>query len=252
MTIKPPAAPLLDHVTDWVFDLDNTLYPAECDLFAEIDTRMTDFVARLTGLERAEARKLQKHYYATYGTTLSGLMTEHGLDPAEFLHFVHEIDLSPLPDLPHLRSAIAALPGRKFIYTNGPRRHAERVIEKIGLAHLFTDSFGIEESAYTPKPHLPAYERFCHLHEVEPQGAAFFEDLARNLLPAKTLGFTTVLVQSAKDWSHEPIEARPAGAGDVFGGDGAEHIDYITGDLAAFLDQAAPRPPAEPKDETDA
>jgi pyrimidine 5'-nucleotidase len=93
-----------------VFDLDNTLYPAECDLFAEIDTRMTDFVARLTGLERLEARKLQKHYYATYGTTLSGLMTEHGLDPAEFLHYVHEIDLSPLPDLPHLRAAIAPHP----------------------------------------------------------------------------------------------------------------------------------------------
>ena len=240
MVIKPPV-PQLDHVTDWVFDLDNTLYPATCDLFAEIDTRMTDFVARLTGLERTEARKLQKHYYATYGTTLSGLMIEHGLDPAEFLHYVHEIDLSPLPDLPHLRAAIAALPGRRFIYTNGPRRHAERVIEKMGLAHLFNDSFGIEESAYTPKPHLPAYQSFCRIHKVEPLGAAFFEDLARNLLPAKSLGFTTVLVQSAKDWSHEPIEARPAGAGDVFGGDVNGHIDYITGDLAGFLDQAVPR-----------
>ena len=248
MTINPPPAPKMGHVTDWVFDLDNTLYPAECDLFAEIDTRMTDFVARLTGLERLEARKLQKHYYATYGTTLSGLMTEHGLDPAEFLHYVHEIDLSPLPDLPHLRAAIAALPGRRFIYTNGPRRHAERVIEKMGLAHLFNDSFGIEESAYTPKPHLPAYQAFCRIHKVEPQGAAFFEDLARNLLPAKTLGFTTVLVQSAKDWSHEPVEARPAGAGDVFGGDGDGHIDYITGDLAGFLDQAVPRPALKEKD----
>ena len=241
MKPRTPPDPQLDHVADWVFDLDNTLYPATCDLFAEIDTRMTDFVARLTGLERSEARKLQKHYYATYGTTLSGLMTEHGLDPAEFLHYVHEIDLSPLPDLPHLRSAIAALPGRKFIYTNGPRRHAERVTEKMGLAHLFTDSFGIEESAFTPKPHRSAYETFCKLHKVVPQGAAFFEDLARNLLPAKSLGFTTVLVHSEKDWSHEPIEARPAGAGDVFGGDGSDHIDYITGDLAGFLVTASPK-----------
>jgi len=248
MTNSLPPAPKLGHVTDWVFDLDNTLYPAECDLFAEIDTRMTDFVARLTGLERSAARTLQKGYYAKYGTTLSGLMTEHGLDPAEFLHYVHEIDLSPLPDLPHLRSAIAALPGRKFVYTNGPRRHAERVTEKMGLAHLFNASFGIEESAYTPKPHLPAYQTFCRLHQVEPQGAAFFEDLARNLLPAKSLGFTTVLVHSAKDWSHEPIEARPAGAGDVFGGDGNGHIDYITGDLAAFLDSAVPRLTANAKD----
>ncbi|MEX1249703.1 MAG: pyrimidine 5'-nucleotidase [Hyphomonas sp.] len=248
MTSNLPLVPKLDHVTDWVFDLDNTLYPATCDLFAEIDTRMTDFVARFTGLERGEARTLQKHYYAKYGTTLSGLMTEHGLDPAEFLHYVHEIDLSPLPDLPHLRSAIAALPGRKFIYTNGSRRHAERVIEKMGLAHLFNASFGIEESAYTPKPNLPAYQSFCRLHQVEPLGAAFFEDLARNLLPAKSLGFTTVLVHSAKDWSHEPIEARPAGAGDVFGGDGTGHIDYITGDLAGFLDQAVPRLTTNAKD----
>ncbi|MFN7163609.1 MAG: pyrimidine 5'-nucleotidase [Hyphomonas sp.] len=248
MENRPRSAPALSHVADWVFDLDNTLYPAECDLFAEIDTRMTDFVARFTGLERTEARKLQKHYYATYGTTLSGLMTEHALDPAEFLHYVHEIDLSPLPDLPQLRDAIAALPGRKFIYTNGSRRHAERVTEKMGLAHLFNASFGIEESAYTPKPNLPAYQSFCRIHQVEPQGAAFFEDLARNLLPAKSLGFTTVLVHSAKDWSHEPIEARPAGAGDVFGGDGGGHIDYITGDLAGFLDEAVPRPALKPKD----
>lgn len=248
MTIKLRPAPQLGHVTDWVFDLDNTLYPAECDLFAEIDTRMTDFVARLTGLEHPEARKLQKHYYATYGTTLSGLMTEHGLAPEEFLHYVHEIDLSPLPDLPALRSAIAALPGRKFIYTNGPRRHAERVTEKMGLAHLFTDSFGIEESAFTPKPHLSAYETFCRLHSVTPGKAIFFEDLARNLLPAKSLGFTTVLVHSEKDWSHEPIEARPAGAGDVFGGDGESHIDYITGDLAGFLDSALARPDPKLKD----
>ena len=235
MASDPPG---LGHVADWVFDLDNTLYPAECDLFAEIDTRMTDFVARLTNLPREEARKLQKHYYATYGTTLAGLMTEHGLDPADFLHYVHEIDLSPLPDLPTLRSALAALPGRKFIYTNGPRRHAERVTEKMGLAHLFNASFGIEDSAYTPKPNLSAYQSFCQINRVTPEGAAFFEDLARNLLPAKSLGFTTVLVHSTKDWSHEPVEARPAGAGDRFGGDGEGHIDYITGDLAGFLQSA--------------
>lgn len=241
MTKPLPPAPQLDHVTDWVFDLDNTLYPAECDLFAEIDTRMTDFVARLTGFERAEARNLQKHYYATYGTTLSGLMKEHGLDPADFLSYVHEIDLSPLPDLPLLRAAIAALPGRKFVYTNGSRRHAERVTDKMGLTHLFDGAFGIEDSAYTPKPHLSAYETFCRTHAVTPGRAIFFEDLARNLLPAKSLGFTTVLVHSDKDWSHEPIEARPAGAGDAFGGDGSQHIDYITGDLAAFLGSALPR-----------
>lgn len=243
MTLRLPAGAGFDHVEDWVFDLDNTLYPAECDLFAEIDTRMTDFVSRTLNLGREEARRMQKGYYAEYGTTLSGLMIVHGLDPAEFLNYVHEIDLSPLPDLPDLRAALSALPGRKFVYTNGSRRHAERVTERMGLSHLFDGSFGIEDGAYTPKPKPESYDAFCRLHGVRPGGAIFFEDLARNLKPAKSLGFTTVLVHSDKDWSHEPVEARPAGAGDAFGNgsfgdDGPGHIDYVTGDLAGFLSSA--------------
>ena len=117
----------LAHVTDWVFDLDNTLYPAHCDLFAQIDARMTDFVARFLRVDHAEARGLQKQYYAEHGTTLKGLMTLHGMAPAEFLAHVHEIDLTLLPRCELLRGAIAGLPGRKFVYTNGSRRHAERV-----------------------------------------------------------------------------------------------------------------------------
>jgi putative hydrolase of the HAD superfamily len=227
-----------DHVTDWVFDLDNTLYPAECDLFAEIDTRMTAFVSRVLALPPQEARKVQKDYYKTYGTTLSGLMHVNQIEPADFLHYVHDIDLSPLPDLPDLRAAIEALPGRKFVYTNGSRRHAERVTEKMGLSHLFHDSFGIEDAAYTPKPKQDSYDRFCGLHGVDPKQSIFFEDLARNLLPAKDMGFTTVLVHSEKDWSHEPIEARPATLEDILKDDGPDHIDYVTGDLAAFLEAA--------------
>lgn len=227
-----------EHVTDWVFDLDNTLYPAECDLFAEIDTRMTEFVSSFLGLPSAEARKVQKHYYKTYGTTLSGLMDLHDMEPTDFLHQVHEIDLTPLPDLPDLRAALAALPGRKFVYTNGSRRHAERVTEKMELAHLFDGSFGIEDADYTPKPHLDSYHAFLKQHDVNPNGAIFFEDLARNLRPAKDLGFTTVLVHSEKDWSHEPVGARPATLEDLLKDDGPDHIDYVTGDLAAFLNAA--------------
>ncbi|KCZ92109.1 pyrimidine 5'-nucleotidase [Hyphomonas johnsonii] len=226
------------HVRDWVFDLDNTLYPAECDLFAEIDTRMTDFVSRLLDLPPDEARKVQKQYYAAYGTTLSGLMEVHKLDPQKFLSYVHDIDLSPLPDLPALRSALEKLPGRKFVYTNGSRGHAERVTEKMGLAHVFNGSFGIEDAAYTPKPRPASYAAFNTMHGVDPHGAIFFEDLARNLAPAKDIGFTTVLVHSEKDWSHEPVEARPANLQDLLGDDGPDHIDYVTGDLAAFLEAA--------------
>lgn len=226
------------HVRNWVFDLDNTLYPAECDLFAEIDTRMTDFVSRLLKLPPDEARKVQKKYYADYGTTLAGLMTVHKIDPSDFLDHVHKIDLSPLPDLPKLRSALERLPGRKFVYTNGSRGHAEQVTDRMGLSHLFDGSFGIEDSDYVPKPRPASYAAFQKLHDVDPHGAIFFEDLARNLAPAKHVGFTTVLVHSEKDWSHEPIEARPASLADVLGDDGPDHIDYVTGDIAAFLEAA--------------
>ena len=215
----------------WVFDLDNTLYPAECDLFAEIDQRMTDFVARFLRLDRAEARTLQKRYYAEHGTTLKGLMTMHGMAPDEFLAHVHEIDLSPLPIKPDLCDAIAALPGRKLVYTNGSRRHAERVTEYMKVHTAFDGLFGIEDSGYHPKPSQDAYDAFCTHYDVDPSKAVLLEDLERNLAPAHAMGFATVLVHSSKDWSHEPAAARPAGIGD----DLPPHIDYVTRDLTEFL-----------------
>ncbi|MEM9939117.1 MAG: pyrimidine 5'-nucleotidase [Pseudomonadota bacterium] len=221
----------LSNRSVWVFDLDNTLYPAGCDLFAEIDQRMTDFVARFLHMERTEARALQKKYYAEHGTTLNGLMTLHGMDPAEFLSHVHEIDLSPLPQDQDLAEAITALPGRKFVYTNGSRGHADRVTKYMGLGNVFDGAFAIEDSAYTPKPAQSSYDGFCARFDIVPEEAVFFEDLARNLAPAHKMGFATVLVQSDKDWSHEPEAARPAGIGD----DRPPHIDYVTDNLTRFL-----------------
>ena len=224
------ASALLDRQV-WVFDLDNTLYPAECDLFAEIDQRMTDFVARFLRLPRDEARAVQKSYYTEHGTTLNGLMSMHGMEPDEFLAHVHEIDLSPLPRTPELAEAIAALPGRKFVFTNGSRGHARRVTDYMGLGEVFDGQFGIEDSHFTPKPDLSSYQAFNRVFGVAPEEAVFFEDLARNLAPAHAMGFATVLVQSEKDWSHEPAAARPAGIGD----DLPPHIDYVTRDLTGFL-----------------
>ncbi|NQY98103.1 MAG: pyrimidine 5'-nucleotidase [Henriciella sp.] len=224
------ASALIDRQV-WVFDLDNTLYPAECDLFAEIDQRMTDFVARFLRLPRDEARAVQKQYYAEHGTTLNGLMSMHGMQPDEFLDHVHEIDLSPLPRTPELAEAIGALPGRKFVYTNGSRGHARRVTDYMGLGDVFDGQFAIEDSHFKPKPDLSSYEAFNRLYGIDPRQAVFFEDLARNLAPAHTMGFATVLVQSGKDWSHEPASARPAGIGD----DLPPHIDYVTRDLTGFL-----------------
>lgn len=224
------ASALLDRQV-WVFDLDNTLYPAECDLFAEIDQRMTDFVARFLRLPRDEARAVQKSYYAEHGTTLNGLMSMHGMEPDEFLAHVHEIDLSPLPRTPELAEAISALPGRKFVFTNGSRGHARRVTDYMGLGDVFDGQFGIEDSHFTPKPDLSSYQAFNRVFGIAPEEAVFFEDLARNLAPAHAMGFATVLVQSEKDWSHEPAAARPAGIGD----DLPPHIDYVTRDLTGFL-----------------
>ncbi|MEM8615647.1 MAG: pyrimidine 5'-nucleotidase [Pseudomonadota bacterium] len=232
---------LLEKRDVWVFDLDNTLYPASCDLFAEIDQRMTDFVARFLRLSRSEARTIQKQYYAEYGTTLNGLMSLHGMDPADFLAHVHEIDLSPLPRDLGLKASIEALPGRKYVYTNGSRRHADRVTAYMGIDACFNGQFGIEDSDYQPKPAPAAYDRFCETFDIDPERAVFFEDLARNLAPASDLGFATVLVQSDKDWSHEPQSARPSQIGD----DLPRHIDYVTRDLPDFLhrivNQVAPK-----------
>lgn len=228
---SPASLTRLSHCDVWVFDLDNTLYPAECDLFAEIDTRMTEFVARFLRLSTQDARALQKQYYAKYGTTLKGMMTLHGMEPDEFLAHVHEIDLSPLPQDPALADAINALPGTKYVYTNGSRRHAERVTDYMGLSACFSGLFGIEDSAYIPKPNSDAYDAFLAQYHIDPKRAVFFEDLSRNLVPAHELGFATVLVQSGKDWSHEPAVARPAGLGD----DQPGHIDYVTHDLTGFL-----------------
>src|SRR5215470_11101633 len=141
----------VDHVTDWVFDLDNTLYPARCNLFAQVDRRIGLFIEGLLGLEQGPARELQKRYFREHGTTLRGLMTHHGIDPRAFLDFVHEIDLAPVPPSPALDAALAALPGRKFIFTNGSVAHADRVMGRLGVAHHFEGIFDIVAADYLPK-----------------------------------------------------------------------------------------------------
>ena len=223
----------LSHVDYWVFDLDNTLYPAECDLFAQIDQRMTSFVAEYLSLSRDDARKIQKEYYATHGTTLNGLMLNHNMDPADFLHFVHDIDLAVVPELLDLRKAIENLPGKSFVFTNGSRGHADRVVEKLGLTGAFEGHFGIEDADYLPKPNQPAFDRFHNQFGIEPKSSIMFEDLPRNLKTAHDMGYTTVLVHSEKDWSHEPENARPAAKNDD-----AEYIHYLTDCITSFLKAA--------------
>lgn len=230
MSAGTELGPDLTHIDAWVFDLDNTLYPAACDLFAQIDVRITEFVARSLSLSPVEARLVQKRYYAEHGTTLSGLMKVQGLPPEDFLDYVHDIDLTPLDGTPDLATLLADLPGKRYVFTNGSRRHAENVTRHLKIDHLFDDMFDIIAADYRPKPDIATYDAFLTRTGVDPACAAMFEDLARNLLPAHQRGMTTVLVRSSKDWSREPAAARPAGPGDH-----PDHVHHATDDLAHFL-----------------
>jgi putative hydrolase of the HAD superfamily len=227
MTQNPPPQRFA-HITDWVFDLDNTLYPHHSNLFAQIDVKMTSYVQNLLNLPREEARKLQKELYLEYGTTLNGLMERHNIDPDEFLRIVHDIDYTWVQPNPRLGAAIKALPGRKFIFTNGDRGHAERAARQLGVLDEFDDIFDIVAAGLTPKPARITYDRFVDLHAVAGPNAAMFEDLARNLIVPKALGMTTVLIVPnnfeptfSEIWERDP--------------ELTDEVDFVTDDLTGFL-----------------
>jgi len=182
------------HIETWIFDLDNTLYPPSSDLWPQIDERITLFLADRLDLDGISARALQKHYYQRFGTTLCGLISEDSIIPAEFLSFVHDIDRSTLAPNPSLKREICALPGRKFIFTNGSRDHAVQTARLLGLDGAFDDTFDIVDANMVPKPDLAAYEAFLAKFSIDPSAAAMFEDLSRNLVVPKTLGMTATLV----------------------------------------------------------
>lgn len=190
----------------WVFDLDNTLYPARCNLFAAIDQRMTAFIMRLAGLPHDAARRLQKDYYLRYGTTLRGLMLEHDLAPEEFLAYVHDIDVSAVDPNPRLGRALDRLDGRKIVFTNGSCAHAERVLDRIGIRDRFTGIFDICAAAYVPKPRPEPYAGLLKAHAIDPAQAVMVEDIVRNLEPAAALGMTTVWVSGGDEWARAGIE----------------------------------------------
>ena len=194
----------LSHVDTWLFDLDNTLYPVESGFMGEIEARMTAYVARLTGLPRDEAYALQKRYLAEHGLTLGGLIYHHDVDPKDFHAIFHDMSLDALAHDPDLMAAIARLPGRRLIFTNADDVHAARVLEHLGLAHLFDDVFHIGSADYVPKPDPVCFQRMVAAHAIDSRATAFFEDSERNLAPAADLGMTTVLVGP-----HAPASAAP-------------------------------------------
>ncbi|WP_127091250.1 pyrimidine 5'-nucleotidase [Aquabacter cavernae] len=219
-----------NEVETWVFDLDNTLYPAQHDLWTQLDARMRDYVARFLGVTPEEAFVVQKDYYRRYGTSLRGLMIEHGLDPTPFLAHVHDVDLSGLDPSPRLAAAIEQLPGVKLVYTNGSERHAQNVLDRLGLGGHFAAVHDIVAAEFHPKPTEEAYLRFLRAHGVAPDRAAMFEDLARNLEVPHRLGMATVLVVPPD----ETVETRQAWE---FEGREAAYVDHVTQDLAGFLER---------------
>ncbi len=220
----------LSHVRDWVFDLDNTLYPRECNLFAQIDLLISDYMVGVTNLPYDAARRLQKDYYRDYGTTLNGLMQLHDVDPDHYLATVHAIDYSPVAPHETLIAAIRALPGRKFILTNGDVGHARSVLGRLGNAvDLFEDIFDIRAMSYRPKPLPEAYESFFSTHGIDARKAAMFDDLEKNLVIPHETGMVTVQVVASDDFTHDQVDPweleRTGGA----------HVHHVTADLAGFL-----------------
>ena len=212
------AAARLGGIDCWIFDLDNTLYPVESDLFGQIDVRMSEFIAAEIGIGKAAARRLQKNYFHDYGTTLRGLMIEHGVEPQAYLDYVHDIDHSVLAPAPLLSEALAALPGRKLVFTNGSANHAERVLARLGVADRFEAVFDIAAAEYEPKPFDPAYDRMMTRHRVRGESAVFFEDSLANLAPAAARGMTTAWLRN--------------GRGDS---PGVERVDHVIGRLDRWL-----------------
>ena len=185
----------LSDIKNWVFDLDNTLYSPEEDIFSQIDKRMTEFIVSKFNVNEEEAFNIQKKYFLEYGTTLSGLMKRENIDPDEFLEFVHDINLEILKPNKELSKIIKNLPGDKFIFTNGSKKHAENVLKQLEMNGIFDDIFDIKESNFIPKPNINAYLNFIDKTKIEPDVSIMFEDIGRNLEAAKKLGMKTVLIK---------------------------------------------------------
>lgn len=213
--------PMLAPIRNWIFDLDNTLYPASADLFARIDVKMTAYVADLLGTDLQEAHRIQKAYFLGHGTTLAGLMKEHKIDPHHYLDFVHDIEMDVLEENVPLAAAIAKLPGRKIVFTNGDAPYARRVLDRLGLGASFEAIHDIHAMALMPKPAPSAYAGLCAAFGIDPAQSLFADDMARNLAPAKAIGMTTVWVDNGSEQAADSDRS---------------FIDHTTHDLTHWLE----------------
>ncbi|MGN6819382.1 MAG: pyrimidine 5'-nucleotidase [Sphingomonas sp.] len=210
----------LDHVRNWIFDLDNTLYPHEARLFEQVDRKITGYIARFFEVDRDEAYKIQKGYFHTRGTTLAGLMAEHGVDPYEYLADVHDIEMEMLEENAPLAAAIARLPGRKIIFTNADAPYAGKILERLGLGESFEAIHDVHAAQYRPKPAPEAYSNLCQAYDLDPAQSLFADDMARNLKPAKQIGMTTLWVDNGSEQAEESAR---------------DFVDFTTRDITHWL-----------------
>lgn len=223
----------------WIFDLDNTLYPASCNLFSQVEKNMTRFIIEFLDVEHQTAYDIQKKYFREHGTTMRGLMHHHDVEPDEFLDFVHDVDLSNIPSDPVLDAHLTRLPGRKLIFTNGSTGHAENITRHLGVDHHFDDIFDIVASDFIPKPAPSVYETLVTKFGVEPSSAVMVEDMARNLEPAANMGMSTVWVRTETAWGVEGSEEN--------------YVHHVAEDLTSWLgDVVTHIAPQEPDSDSNA
>ena len=211
----------LTKIKYWLFDLDNTLYSGQTKVFDQVDKKMSSFISKKLDISIDEAKKIQKDYFHKYSTTLSGMMKHHDIDANEFLDFVHDVNLDFLKQDKDLENQISKIKGKKIIFTNGSKAHANNVTKRIGIDKLFDGVFDIVESNFIPKPRLEAYKMIIQKYKIEPQYCIFIEDIARNLKPAHELGMKTVWIKNDEPWAAKYSDS--------------DFINYKTDSLAKFL-----------------
>ena len=212
-----------ENINTWIFDLDNTLYSADSGIFQQVHKLMGEFISKNLNMDMPEAKKLQAKYYKQHGTTLRGLMDNHGIDPDYFLDEVHRLDYSIVSSNEILNQELKKLEGRKIIYTNANKKHTIDVLERIGLSNFFDEIFDIKMANYIPKPELKPYEQIINLFNIKPETAAMFDDIAKNLVPAKKVKFTSVWIDAGYENFSDDIQASK------------KYLDFQTRDLSLFL-----------------
>ena len=212
-----------EKINTWIFDLDNTLYSADSGIFQQVHKLMGEFISKNLKMDMVEAKKLQSKYYKQHGTTLRGLMDNHGIEPDYFLDEVHKLDYSIVGPDEILNKELEKIQGRKIIYTNANKKHVVDVLERINLANFFDEIFDIKMANYIPKPEIRPYEQIIDIFNINPSSSAMFDDIAKNLVPAKKVGFTPVWVDAGYENFSDDIQASK------------DYLDYSTRNLSSFL-----------------